>query len=158
MPSSQKFTCEIMTNDVRHGLLHIYIRHYPEIEQQVPLLKARRFKLPMTLQEKMALVNAAADSVTANAAITDFESELNLRTLRSTMKTLFAAQMMVLSYLQRIVDNQTAVRTIVQGRYQLRYPLKAGTELVLGPSDAMNAVTSFNDPRRVRYIVTAYIC
>uniref|UniRef100_A0A7E4VX87 MSP domain-containing protein n=1 Tax=Panagrellus redivivus TaxID=6233 RepID=A0A7E4VX87_PANRE len=80
------------------------------------------------------------------------------RTLRSTTKTLLAAQILVLSYLQRIVDNQVASTAIVKGRYQLRYPLKAQTELVLGPSDPMNAVTAFGSRRRVRYIITAYIC
>uniref|UniRef100_A0A7E4ZVE8 WS_DGAT_C domain-containing protein n=1 Tax=Panagrellus redivivus TaxID=6233 RepID=A0A7E4ZVE8_PANRE len=152
MPGSCDYTCGILTNNMYSGLLHVYVRHHPELEQHIAGLSAIRVSLPETMQKALNGITAAFNMAAAAADITVFNFEYN--SSRSVRMVLYKAQLMVLTYLQSVMSNgsQPMITSNAFGKYQLRYSVESNAELVVGPTDDMKAaVKKFGDVRPIEY-------
>uniref|UniRef100_A0A7E4ZQL0 BRO1 domain-containing protein n=1 Tax=Panagrellus redivivus TaxID=6233 RepID=A0A7E4ZQL0_PANRE len=157
MPRYFNFTCAIVGNNVYSGLLHAYIRHYPELEAQIPSLSALRANLPIKMQAAMKGITLAFNMAAAKSEIADFSKSFDES--RKARAVLHKVQMLVLRYFESVLTaNQVPqVTSNTFNKYQMRYAVKKNMELVVGPTDPKAPIQSFGDKRPVRYIVTAFL-
>uniref|UniRef100_A0A7E4V606 Reverse transcriptase domain-containing protein n=1 Tax=Panagrellus redivivus TaxID=6233 RepID=A0A7E4V606_PANRE len=151
MPGYHNFTCGIHTNNIYKGLLHIYARHHPELEQHIAGLAILRVRLPSDMQTSL---NSIAAAFNMNAAASDVSRFKNLLARSGNARAvLYKAQMLVLQFIQRVINSSTtppARTTNTSGQPQLRYSLTSNTELIVGPSyNIEDPNPSFKDPRNI---------
>uniref|UniRef100_A0A7E4UQA9 Cytochrome P450 n=1 Tax=Panagrellus redivivus TaxID=6233 RepID=A0A7E4UQA9_PANRE len=156
MPRYFNFTCAVVGNNVYSGLLHAYIRHYPELEAQIPSLSALRANLPAKMQAAMKGITLAFNMAAAKSEIADFLKSFNES--GKARSVLHKVQMLVLRYFESVLTAnqvpQAAFNTC--GKYQLRYAVKKNMELVVGPTDPKAPIQSFGDKRPARFGDTLY--
>uniref|UniRef100_A0A7E4UM28 Uncharacterized protein n=1 Tax=Panagrellus redivivus TaxID=6233 RepID=A0A7E4UM28_PANRE len=138
------------------GLLHIFLRHHPEFEKEVPGLIAQRLSLPAKMQMAISKI-AAADNM--NAAMLDVNSFKRMfHQSGNARRILYQIQIMVFKYLENLVSTTPSTMTSnTAGKNQLNFVSKTSKKVVLGVSNIHKPVNSFNIPRRVRYVRTAFM-
>uniref|UniRef100_A0A7E4W8R7 Major capsid protein n=1 Tax=Panagrellus redivivus TaxID=6233 RepID=A0A7E4W8R7_PANRE len=112
--------------------------------------------LPAVVQQKMQNISNAANIHAVTADVTVLMNNINSRRVKNT---LYKSQLMILGFLQRVVDTMYAGSTqTASGKYQLLYAVKgAPSQLKLAPSTYLTPPNPrFSSKKPVRHIITAF--
>uniref|UniRef100_A0A7E4W6B5 WS_DGAT_C domain-containing protein n=1 Tax=Panagrellus redivivus TaxID=6233 RepID=A0A7E4W6B5_PANRE len=141
------------------GLLHAYVRHYPELEQHIAGLSAIRVSPPATMQKALNGITAVFNMAAAATDIAVFQNEYS--SCRSARMILYKTQLMVHAYLQSVMSSgsQPIIATNAFGKYKIRYSVNRNATLVVSPTDDVKAaVKRFGDDRPpFGYCFTAFL-
>uniref|UniRef100_A0A7E4UNP7 Uncharacterized protein n=1 Tax=Panagrellus redivivus TaxID=6233 RepID=A0A7E4UNP7_PANRE len=151
-PEDQKCALSAVPNEVSLGLLHIFIRHYPQMETLIPNLRQLRWKLPQEMRTALCGITRAPNMEAAEKPIEDLKSYIV-----SESETLCAIQRLIWTFLQTTVLTKTATKMVKEGSTQLLYKVDStNRNLVLIVSDWVDPPLRF-DRRNVHKIITAYL-
>uniref|UniRef100_A0A7E4VMP6 KH domain-containing protein n=1 Tax=Panagrellus redivivus TaxID=6233 RepID=A0A7E4VMP6_PANRE len=158
-PSVWRNAVNVMTNDVKHGLLHSFLRHHRQWETAVPQLSIIKAQLPSGFQELITKVTTSGLQ-TLTRATAEEELQRVLKNPTSELKdTLCKAQELMHQFLDVHLPSNSSANIALnkKGQKQARFtvPWRRGTRtLVIGTiEDCQKARTKVD---KIEYITTMY--
>uniref|UniRef100_A0A7E4VME1 Uncharacterized protein n=1 Tax=Panagrellus redivivus TaxID=6233 RepID=A0A7E4VME1_PANRE len=158
-PSVWRNAVNVMTNDVKHGLLHSFLRHHRQWEAAVPQLSTVKAQLPEDFQKLITKVSTSSLQ-TLNRANAEEELRRVLKNPSTEIKEgLSKAQELIHGYLKKHLPSNPSANIALnkKGQKQARFtvPGRRGSRtLVVGTADGSPKARTKTE--KVEYITTIY--